>query len=261
MPAVEIPASSNVTLREGCQIDTNIFSVSKVAIHPLDKVKLGWLRVYKIGAGLMNLGNTCFLNATLQCLTYTPPLVNHLLEFNEHSATCRNVGFCMMCELQRHIRRALEKSGEIIKPQCILQKLKCIAAHMTWGEQEDAHEFLHYVMQSMISSSINGLSHAKLDKHSYRTTVVSQIFGGYHRSRVVCLKCQEKSDTYDHFMNVMLDIKNAQHFENALHHFVQPEVLDNGNAYMCPKCQMKCPARKRSTIHRAPYITTFTLKR
>lgn len=39
------------------------------------------------GPGLNNLGNTCFLNSVLQCLSYTPPLANFLLS-RQHSAKC-----------------------------------------------------------------------------------------------------------------------------------------------------------------------------
>ncbi|CAM9431521.1 unnamed protein product, partial [Choristocarpus tenellus] len=45
----------------------------------LVKAVLSWSKVYRVGPGLNNLGNTCFLNSTLQCLTYLPPLAQHLL--------------------------------------------------------------------------------------------------------------------------------------------------------------------------------------
>ena len=47
----------------------------------------------------------------------------------------------------------------------------------------------------------------KLDNKSKETTFINQIFGGYHRSQVTCLNCKAKSDTYDYFMDFILDIK------------------------------------------------------
>ncbi len=57
-------------------------------LYPFSKVRLEWSAPRRVGAGLVNLGNTCFLNSTLQCLTYTPPLAGYLLG-TEHTNTCK----------------------------------------------------------------------------------------------------------------------------------------------------------------------------
>jgi ubiquitin carboxyl-terminal hydrolase 36/42 len=43
---------------------------------------ISWNKVRRIGPGFFNLGNSCFLNSTLQCLLYIPPLTQVLLDEN-----------------------------------------------------------------------------------------------------------------------------------------------------------------------------------
>lgn len=50
---------------------------------------LSWSKIKKTGIGLYNLGNNCYLNATLQCLAYTPPLSQWLVA-KPHSPACKS---------------------------------------------------------------------------------------------------------------------------------------------------------------------------
>ncbi|XP_043088596.1 ubiquitin carboxyl-terminal hydrolase 36 [Puntigrus tetrazona] len=227
-------------------------------LFPGNKLSMKWERVYRVGAGLHNLGNTCFLNSTVQCLTYTPPLANYLLS-KEHSRSCHQSGFCMICVMQNHIIQAFANTGNAIKPVSFIRDLKKIARHFRFGSQEDAHEFLRYTIDAMQKACLNG--YPKLDRQTQATTLVHQIFGGYLRSRVKCSICKSVSDTYDPYLDIALEIRQAVNIVRALELFVKPDVLSGENAYMCAKCKKKVPATKRFTVHRASNVLTLSLKR
>uniref|UniRef100_A0AAY4AQU4 Ubiquitin carboxyl-terminal hydrolase n=1 Tax=Denticeps clupeoides TaxID=299321 RepID=A0AAY4AQU4_9TELE len=227
-------------------------------LFPGNRLSLRWERVYRVGAGLHNLGNTCFLNSTVQCLTYTPPLANYLLS-KEHSRSCHQSGFCMICVMQNHMTQAFANTGNAIKPVSFIRDLKKIARHFRFGSQEDAHEFLRYTIDAMQKACLNG--YPKLDRQTQATTLVHQIFGGYLRSRVKCSVCKSVSDTYDPYLDIAVEIRQAANIVRALEFFVKPDILSGENAYMCAKCKKKVPATKRFTIHRTSNVLTLSLKR
>ncbi|XP_029365135.1 ubiquitin carboxyl-terminal hydrolase 36 [Echeneis naucrates] len=227
-------------------------------LFPGNRLTLKWERTYRVGAGLHNLGNTCFLNSTVQCLTYTPPLANYLLS-KEHSRACHQSGFCMICVMQNHIIQAFANTGNAIKPVSFIRDLKKIARHFRFGSQEDAHEFLRYTIDAMQKACLNG--YPKLDRQTQATTLVHQIFGGYLRSRVKCSLCKSVSDTYDPYLDIAVEIRQAANIVRALELFVKPDVLSGENAYMCAKCKKKVPATKRFTVHRTSNVLTLSLKR
>ena len=80
----------NVKSADGIQEPRRIF-------FPLEKVINKWNVSYsqKGGfSGLHNMGNTCYLNASLQCLMHTPTLVNILLLPESHPARRDTNGMC-----------------------------------------------------------------------------------------------------------------------------------------------------------------------
>ncbi|TRY59633.1 hypothetical protein DNTS_027457, partial [Danionella cerebrum] len=168
-------------------------------------------------------------------------------------------GFCMICVMQNHIIQAFANTGNAIKPVSFIRDLKKIARHFRFGSQEDAHEFLRYTVDAMQKACLNG--YPKLDRQTQATTLVHQIFGGYLRSRVKCSICKSVSDTYDPYLDIALEIRQAANIVRALELFVKPDVLSGENAYMCAKCKKKVPATKRFTIHRASNVLTLSLKR
>ncbi|KAL9253370.1 Ubiquitin carboxyl-terminal hydrolase 25-like protein [Drosera capensis] len=209
--------------------------------------------------GLKNLGNSCYINSVLQCLTFTPPLANFCLRF-QHSIHCDSLGdHCTLCLLEKRIVRSLNVDFVTDAPSKIVKALNLFAESFLPGRQEDAHEFLRYVIDKCdsVCLRIKKLQEERGGRGGGEgENVVKEIFGG-----VRCTLCGARSNKDDDMMDVSLGIAGNNSVMDAMQKFFQAEDLDGGNKYGCEKCKKLVKAKKQLYILQAPNVLVLHLKR
>ncbi|ONK58959.1 uncharacterized protein A4U43_C08F1490 [Asparagus officinalis] len=199
------------------------------------------------------MGNSCYVNAVLQCLTHTVPLVE-ALRSSDHSSLCSRGAdeFCSFCILKKHVDYCLRASGFSITPKLFVNNLSKISSDFEPGQQQDAHEFLCCLLDKL-HQSFNS-------EHS----PISQIFGGHIKSQVCCCNCAHVTDTYESMIDLSLEIDNAETFTliDALESFTKVETLDDpDNKFSCEACQDKVFVEKQIKLFEAPQVLSINFKR
>ncbi|GAA53234.1 ubiquitin carboxyl-terminal hydrolase 22/27/51, partial [Clonorchis sinensis] len=92
--------------------------------------------------GLVNMGNTCFLNVVIQALTHTPVLRDYLLADLHRCNNPARSRSCLACEMIRVTQEIYSPVVTPFVPSNLLYAIWLHASHLAGYEQRDAHEFL-----------------------------------------------------------------------------------------------------------------------
>lgn len=207
----------------------------------------GWKPGLVAGAGLRNLGNSCYANAALQCLTYTPGLASWALRRRRGGRSCARRPPCGLCLVGAHVARALRRPGAVLEPR------RALLAGFPAGQQGDAHEFLLATVAALREGCAEAARGAGPD--------VRGLFGGCLRSRLRCLRCHAASDTLEPFVDLALDVRAAASVPRALEALARPEVLAGADAPLCGRCGQRAPASKALSVHRPARVLPLLLRR
>lgn len=202
--------------------------------------------------GLVNLGCTCYMNSLMQQLYMCPQFRNFICTAQDLKKSVMKLEDNVLYHSKYLFANLMKNKSLDFNPVVFFNSIKDYSGEpMPTNEQRDVDEFLNIYMDK-IEQNIKG---GEDEKH------LSTIFGGAFAQELICKDCPHRSSREEQYLSVSLEIKNKANIHEALDLFIQGEMLEGDNAYMCERCDKKIDTLKRCCIKKLPNTLILSLKR
>jgi len=247
--------------------------------------------IFRAGSGLVglvNLGNTCFMNACLQCLAHAVSLADYFLGYEWHAEINESNPLGFGGEVARafgQLMEAMWSQKAAIVPKTFKAAMSKSAPMFAGNEQHDAQELLTFLLDALhedlnrckskpyvkavecdgtdqeLCAAKAWAGYLKRDR-----SIIVDLFQGQLRSTVVCARCGHSSISFDPFMYLSVPVVQASggaplDVEQCVEKFSAEERLDGDNAWFCDKCKARVQASKRIELWKLPPLLVVHLKR
>ncbi|CAH1276430.1 unnamed protein product [Diabrotica balteata] len=239
--------------------------------------------------GLKNIGNTCFMNSVIQCLSNTRWLLEYLKkdgymkDINTSISSMKGALIKAFAEVIKELWSE-DASDRVVNTASLKGQIQRFAPRFMGYAQQDAQEFLRYLLEGLhedvnrvqekpkpilteIDEKLSDNEKAQESWTRYLRMDNSRIvdhFVGQLKSTLKCTHCGHCSVTFDPFWDLSLPIPQRTgqlRLSQCLDSFTREETLDGDEKPTCSKCKERRRCTKSFSIHKFPKILVIHLKR
>ncbi|XP_067221942.1 ubiquitin carboxyl-terminal hydrolase 2a isoform X2 [Chanodichthys erythropterus] len=236
--------------------------------------------------GLRNLGNTCFMNSILQCLSNTQSLRDYCLH-NSHRRDLNNnsrTNTALMEEFAKLIQTMwTSSSSEAVSPSEFKTQIQRYAPRFVGYNQQDAQEFLRFLLDGLHNEvnrvtvrprgNIEDFDHLSDEEKGKKMwakyleredSKIVDLFVGQLKSSLTCSECGYCSTVFDPFWDLSLPISKGYgevSLMDCMRLFTKEDVLDGDEKPTCYRCKARRRCTKKFTVQKFPKILVLHLKR
>ena len=237
--------------------------------------------------GLVNLGNTCYLNSILQCLCEIPIGTYFATDSYIENIVDRYTGGGRIANSFAFIMSEIRAKGvtHAASPSLLKNAVARMDDRFSGFAQQDANELLRVLLDG-IHENLNGASKAapkrftEIDNTSgkdadialqylqqYRArnqSIIADLMGFQERSLLLCPSCGHSSRSFGVVLSMDVPIPMLNRpvsIEDCIAAYCAPEVLDPQSATKCGKCTKTVQRTKQILFHSTPTVLVITLKR
>ena len=231
-------------------------------LEGLERATLLTVRAYD--AGIHNLGNTCFFNALLTCLSSAEPFVECLLRhFRNHSALGGNA-HCLRCRLANDCAVLCEPGRPEPFGPDTANTLRDWAPHLATGGQQCVGEAFTFLVDALDTEDYNSIAHLLVPSQAssvQATTVGAEHFSVAWRQTRRCLNpaCGDLLVQPASNLGLQLELPPSRVtvLELLEEHF-QTERVDH---FQCETCDVRGTCDVSKAVHRWPPVLFLHVKR